>query len=146
MNDLDQRVRSSFETQGMMKTLGARLLRVAEGEVEIEMPSSPAFSQQRGYAHAGSITSVVDTACGYAALTRAPTSAHDVVTAEFKVNFVRPAIGARFVAVGKVAQAGRTMAVATGEVRAYAGAGEGYKVVALMQATLVYFLADASGG
>ena len=61
-----------------------------------------------------------------------------MVTAEFKVNFMRPVIGRRFLAVGKVVNAGRSMAVCTGEVRAFAGDGEDYKVVALMQATMVY--------
>jgi len=139
MNALHERIRASFDAQGLMTTLGARLAHVSEGEVHIAMPFAPALSQQHGYAHAGSITSIVDSACGYAALTRAPSSGHEVVTAEFKVNFMRPAIGRRFVAVGKVVQAGRSMAVATGEVRAFAGEGaDDYKVVALMQATMVF--------
>jgi uncharacterized protein (TIGR00369 family) len=139
MNALHERIRASFDAQGLMATLGARLAHVGEGEVHIAMPFAPALSQQHGYAHAGSITSIVDSACGYAALTRAPSSSHEVVTAEFKVNFMRPAIGRRFVAVGKVVQAGRSMAVATGEVRAFADDGaDDYKVVALMQATMVF--------
>jgi len=138
MTDVSQRIADSFSVQGLMATLGARLAQVAEGEVHIAMPFSAALSQQHGYAHAGSITSIVDSACGYAALTRAPGAQHEVVTAEFKVNFMRPAIGRRFLAVGKVVNAGRSMAVCTGEVRAFAGDGEDYKVVALMQATMVY--------
>lgn len=137
MSDLHERVSGSFQAQGLMKTLGARLTHVAEGEVHIEMPFSPALSQQRGHAHAGSITSIVDSACGYAALTRAPAGC-DVVTAEFKVNFMRPAMGRRFLAVGRVASAGKTLGVCTGEVRAFGGEGEDYKVVALMQATMVF--------
>lgn len=139
MNALTERISTSFNAQGLMKTLGARLTQVADGVVEIEMPFSGALSQQHGYAHAGAITSIVDSACGYAALTRAPTDRHEIVTAEFKVNFMRPALGSRFVAVGTVVQAGRTIAVGTGEVRAYGDDGETYKVVALMQATFMYF-------
>jgi len=138
MNTMHQRIADSFAAQGLMATLGARLAQVAEGEVHIAMRFSTALSQQHGYAHAGSITSIVDSACGYAALTRAPSAQHEVVTAEFKVNFMRPAIGRRFLAVGKVVNAGRSMAVCTGEVRAFTGDGEDYKVVALMQATMVY--------
>lgn len=134
MNDIHQRIAGSFAAQGLMATLGARLVLAQEGEVHIEMPFSPAISQQHGYAHAGSITSIVDSACGYAALTVAPPGC-EVVTAEFKTNFMRPAIGERFVAVGKVNSKGRTLTVCTGEVRAFQGAD--YKVVALMQATIV---------
>lgn len=134
MYDLPQRVASSFAAQGLMATLGARLVRVQEGEVHIEMPFSAALSQQHGYMHAGAVTSIVDSACGYAALTVAPPGC-EVVTAEFKTNFMRPAIGERFVAVGKVNSAGKMLTVCSGEVRAFQGAD--YKVVALMQATLV---------
>ena len=139
MNDLHQRIAGSFAAQGLMATLGARLAHVAEGEVHIAMPFSAALSQQHGYAHAGSVTSIVDSACGYSALTCAPSAQHEVVTVEFKVNFMRPAIGRRFLAVGKVVNAGRNMAVCTGEVRAFAGEqDENHKVVALMQATMAY--------
>ncbi|WP_406622623.1 PaaI family thioesterase [Acidovorax sp. SDU_ACID1] len=137
MDELQQRIVGSFAAQGLMATLGARLALVQDGEVHIEMPFSPALSQQYGYVHAGAVTSIVDSACGYAALTQAPPG-HEVVTAEFKTNFMRPAIGRRFVAVGKVHSAGRMLAVCTGEVRAFADEGGDYKVVALMQATVVF--------
>lgn len=120
-----------------MTTLGASLAHVADGEVHIALPFSAHLSQQHGYVHAGAVTSIVDSACGYAALTRAP-QGYEVVTAEFKINLMRPAIGQRFVAVGQVANAGKLLAVTTGEVRAYAEGSADYKVVALMQATMVF--------
>ena len=136
MATLQQRIAESFDAQGLMTTLGARLVLVAPGEVRIEMPFSKAFSQQRGYVHAGAITSIVDSACGYAALTRAA-EGDDVVTAEFKINFMRPALGERFLAIGRVQSAGRTLSVCTGEVLAFQpGSAEG-KTIALMQATIV---------
>ncbi len=119
-----------------MTTLGASLALVADGEVHIALPFSPHLSQQHGYVHAGAVTSAVDSACGYAALTRmAP--GHEVVTAEFKINFMRPALGERFLAVGKVVSAGKMLLVCTGEVRAFSAGAADYKVVALMQATMV---------
>ena len=136
MNEFQQRIAASFAAQGLMATLGARLALVVEGEVHIEMPFSTHLSQQQGFVHAGAVTSIVDNACGYAALTRSAPGC-EVVTAEFKTNFMRPAIGERFVAVGKVQSAGRMLTVCSGEVRAFAGAGPDYKVVALMQATMV---------
>jgi uncharacterized protein (TIGR00369 family) len=137
MNELHQRIADSFSAQGMMSTIGARLLHVADGEVHIELPFSATLSQQRGFLHAGATTSIVDTACGYAALTKASAGA-DVVTAEFKLNLMRPALGRRFIAIGRVVSAGRLLTVCTGEVRAFAeGADDGdYKLVALMQATI----------
>ncbi|MFM0649114.1 PaaI family thioesterase [Paraburkholderia bryophila] len=118
-----------------MKTLGATLKSVSDGEVQIHLPFSSGLSQQHGFAHAGAITSIVDSACGYAALTKAPDGC-EVVTAEFKINFLRPAIGDFFVAVGNVANAGRKLVVCTGEVRAFVANEPGFKVVALMQATV----------
>ena len=135
MNELHSRIAESFNAQGLMRTLRAELVLVSDGEVHILLPHSSSLTQQRGYIHAGAITSILDTACGYAALTKAPAEC-DVVTAEFKINLVRPAIGDRFLAVGKVQNAGRLLTVCTGDVRAFTTPGDGYKIVALMQATI----------
>lgn len=136
MSELHERIAASFGAQGLMATLGATLDSVSDGEVHIALPFSARLSQQHGYLHAGAVTSIVDSACGYAALTKAPPG-FEVVTAEFKINLLRPAIGERFVAIGRVQSAGKTLTVCTGEVRAYAAAGSAHKVVALMQATIV---------
>lgn len=120
-----------------METLGAKLTHITDGEVHITLPFSSALSQQLGYMHAGAITSIVDSACGYAALSKVP-AGYEVVTVEFKINFLRPALGNRFLAIGKVQSAGKLLSVCTGEVRAFTDAGEAYKVVALMQASIVY--------
>jgi uncharacterized protein (TIGR00369 family) len=136
MSDLQDRIASSFNAQSLMTTIGARLALVADGEVHIALPFSKQLSQQHGYVHAGAITSVLDTACGYAALTKAPPE-FEVVTAEFKINFLRPALGDHFLAVGTVKNSGRLLTVCTGEVRAFSGTESAYKVIALMQATIV---------
>lgn len=130
---MNERIAASFNAQGLMATLGADLVSVADGEVQIGMPFSAQISQQHGYVHAGAITSIVDNACGYAALTRAPPEC-EVVTVEFKINFMRPAIGERFLAIGTVQNAGKLLTVCTGEVRALSGTE--WKVVAVMQATI----------
>ena len=136
-DDPKARVQRSFDAQGLMATLGARLEHVQTGEVHIALPFSTHLSQQMGFLHAGAITSIVDSACGYAALTQAP-AGMEVVTAEFKINLMRPGIGDRFLAIGKVQSAGRLLTVCTGEVRAYTGGLDGtHKVIALMQATIV---------
>src|SRR5512144_1361451 len=134
MNDIQERIAASFKSQGLMATLGAQLVSVADGEVQIALPFSENLSQQHGYVHAGAITSIVDSACGYAALTKAPPEC-EVVTADFKINFLRPAMGERFVAIGKVQSAGKLLTVCTGEVRAFVGTAS--NVVAIIQATIV---------
>ncbi|MGA7817181.1 PaaI family thioesterase [Caballeronia sp.] len=136
MTDLYDRINASFSAQGLMATLDAKLALVADGEVHITLPFAKRLSQQHGYVHAGAITSVVDSACGYAALTKA-SPGYEVVTAEFKINFLRPALGDRFLAIGRVQSAGRMLTVSTGEVRAYGPDDDSYKVIALMQATVV---------
>lgn len=116
-----------------MVTLRAELVLVAQGEVHIALPYSRELSQQHGFIHAGAITSVVDSACGYAALTVAPQDC-EVVTAEFKINLLRPAIGDRFLAIGKVRKAGKSLTVCTGEVQAFSGSSS--NLIAIMQATV----------
>jgi acyl-coenzyme A thioesterase PaaI-like protein len=63
----ESRIRSSFAQQGIMKTIGARLLSVDPGEVRIELPYSKAITQQHGFVHAGILSTIADNACGYAA-------------------------------------------------------------------------------
>ena len=124
------RVAASFARQAFMATLGAELVSVTPGEVTIAMPCRDALAQQQGAMHAGAVTAIVDSACGYAALSLMPPDA-DVVSVEFKVNLLAPARGDRLVATGRVVRAGRTLTVCAGEVRA------GETLVAIMQATMM---------
>src|ERR1043165_3949473 len=97
--DYEARIRASFARQRVMGTIGATLARVAPGEVEIELPFREDLTQQHGYLHAGIVAAVVDSACGYAALTLAPAGA-EVVSIEFKLNLLAPALGEGFVGSG----------------------------------------------
>ncbi|KGQ18599.1 Phenylacetic acid degradation protein PaaD [Lysobacter dokdonensis DS-58] len=133
MRDIQKIVSDSFAAQGLMQHLGARLVSIEPGEVRIAMAPSPEISQQNGFVHAGALTAILDSACGYAALTMAPDGS-DVLTAEFKVNLLRPAVADEFVAIGKVVKAGRTLTVCTSEVIGVRG-GES-KTIAIMQATI----------
>ena len=85
MSDIFERVSTSFHAQGLMHTLGASLLSVSDGEVQIALPYSKALSQQHGFLHAGAVSSIVDSAAGYAALTKAP-AGQEVVTAEHPIR------------------------------------------------------------
>jgi uncharacterized protein (TIGR00369 family) len=113
--DFEARVRADFARQGLMTTLGAELVDVSPGEVTISMPFRAELTQQHGYLHAGAITAIVDSACGYAALSLMPAGV-EVLTVEYKVNFLAPASGSRFIARGRVTKPGRTLTVCTGDV------------------------------
>ena len=134
--DYEARVRASFARQTFMATLGARLAAVAPGRVAIELPFRADLAQQHGFLHAGVTTALVDTACGYAALTLMPPGAA-VLSVEFKLNLTAPGSGARFRAEGRVVRAGRTLTVCAGELTAFAEGAEDGAVVALMQATMM---------
>src|SRR5215207_4936943 len=97
--DFEARVRASFASQGLMVTLGATLVRVFPGLVEILLPASRAVSQQHGFVHAGALASIADSAAGYAALSLMPPGA-GVLTAEFKINLMAPGIGELMMARG----------------------------------------------
>ena len=108
--DFERLVRESFEEQQVMRTFGARLTRIAPGEIEIELPYRETLTQQHGFLHAGVVTAVLDSACGYAALSLMPLGA-GVLSVEFKVNLLAPAKGEVLVARGRVLRAGRTISV-----------------------------------
>ena len=133
--DLEDRISRSLQRQRLLATLGARLARVADGEVDIELPWSDSIQQQHGFAHAGAIATIADSACGYACLTRMPAGSA-VLSVEFKINLLAPATGERFLARGRVVRVGRTVGVATAEVVAQSSARPD-RSVALMQATMM---------
>ena len=105
----------ALRSQGLMQHLGAQLTAVSPGEVVIELPTSPNLTQQHGFVHAGAVTAVVDSACGYAAISLLPPD-YDALTIEFKVNLLAPATGVKLIAIGRVLKPGRTITVCQGEV------------------------------
>ena len=130
----ESRVRNSFDKQGVMKTIGAKLVKVKPGEVHIEFSFVKSLTQQHDYIHAGIITTVVDSACGFAAYTLMPADS-EVLTIEYKVNFMSPAKGDRFKGIGRVLKPGRNITVCTGDVIAIDKEKE--KIVATMLATMI---------
>jgi uncharacterized protein (TIGR00369 family) len=134
MTTRDERIRSSFLKQAFMSTLGAELAVVGEGVVEIRLPFSTKLTQQNGFLHAGAVAAVLDSACGYAALSVAPAD-HEVLSVEFKINLLAPAVGESFVAKAQVKRAGRRVTVCTAD--AFAVKRERQKVIATMLATIM---------
>ncbi|MBK9082633.1 MAG: PaaI family thioesterase [Rhizobiales bacterium] len=137
---IEAKVRASFAAQSAMRTIGARLASVRPGAVEIELPAADHINQQQGFAHGGVIGMILDSACGYASFTTMPLDC-EVVSIEYKINFLRPAVGERFVARGRVTRPGRTVAVAQGEVVAVTNGAE--QTVAVMLATMAVVKAPA---
>lgn len=132
--DYEARVRESFARQTVMATLGASLTSVEPGRVSITLPYNAALAQQHGYLHAGVVSTILDSACGYAALSTAePGTA--VLAVEFKVNFMAPAKGDRIVAHAHVKKSGRTLAICAGDAVAYDNGTE--KTVATMLSTIM---------
>jgi len=127
-------IETSFGRQSLMSSLGAELEEVSPGEVVISLPFRSDLCQQAGFIHAGVLTAIVDSACGYAAMT-VMLEQSEVLTVEYKVNFLRPARGERFQAKGRVLKAGKTLTVCLGEVFAWEGAKS--QLVAMMQATMI---------
>ena len=130
----EQRVRASVGLQNVMRTIGANLVAVTPGEVIIELAFRDDLTQQHGYLHAAIVTAIVDSACGFAAYSLMPPEAA-VLTIEYKVNFLAPAEGLRFIAHGRVVKPGRTITVTTGDVVAETKVGP--KPIATMLATVM---------
>ncbi|WP_424813328.1 PaaI family thioesterase [Roseococcus sp. YIM B11640] len=125
----------SFAQQGLMRVVEARIAEVEPGRCVIEAPFRKTLTQQHGYLHAGVLTMLADNACGYAALTLLPPG-QEVLTAELKVNFLRPARGTLAIARAEVLKPGRTLTVARAEVWMRQEDGS-ETLCAAMQATLV---------
>jgi uncharacterized protein (TIGR00369 family) len=130
----ESRVRTSFDAQPAMATIGARLTRVAPGEVDVELPFRADLTQQHGFLHAGIVAAALDSACGYAAFTLMPADA-GVLSIEFKVNLLAPAQGERILVRGRVVRAGRTISVCQGDAFAVRDGQERH--VATMTATMM---------
>ena len=133
-------VRASFARQGLMRLIGAEMLELRPGSCTIRLPYSAAVGQQAGFFHGGVVGAVGDSAGGYAALTTMPPGS-EVLSAEYKINFLRPAAGSYLLAVGTVLRAGRTLTVARVDV--HCGEDGAPVLCAAIQQTLVRVVAAA---
>ena len=134
INKMVDRITRSFESQSMMKTLGARIHNIQKGKVMIEAPILPSTLQQQGYGHAGLTFSIGDSAAGYSALTLLPED-QEVMTAEIKINLLAPAEGELLLAEGKVVRSGKRLVIVTSEIKVL---NDGQtKLIAIIQGTMV---------
>src|SRR6266478_5485436 len=130
-----EEIRRSFARQTIMALIGAELTRIDPGLIEITLPYRTDLTQQHGYLHACVVTTIADSACGYAAYSLMPLGS-EVLSVEFKVNLLRPARGEKFVARAEVIKAGRTLTVVRADVFGIGGNGD-KELVATMQGTMI---------
>lgn len=139
--DFARRVQESFSRQSFMTLLGARLVHIAPGAVDIEVTARDDLNQQHGFFHAGVTTSIADSAAGYAAFSLFSENA-SVLTTELKINLLAPAAGEKLVARGRVIKPGRTLAICRADVYAISGAQETHAATALLTMMQMNGMAD----
>jgi len=133
--NFETKVIDSFAKQGAMATIGGELVSVKPGFVVLELPFSEKITQQHGFVHAGILTTMLDSAAGYAAFSLMESSAA-VLTIEFKTNLMAPAKGDRFRFEGKVVKPGRTITFCEAEAFALTAEGKETKITT-MSATMM---------
>ena len=141
--EVEERVRESFARQKLIHTLNGEISHVSPGELHISAPFDERFTQQDGFLHAGIVTTLIDSACGYAAYTLMPENSR-VLSVEFKVNFLNPAQGQHFRAEGRVIKPGKTLTICEGKMFALDDGQE--NLIAVMQATMICVPATVERG
>ena len=135
--DYASAVRESFGRQGLMQTLGARIIKLEPGLCTIEVGFTPGVSQQAGYFHGGVVGAIADVAAGYAAYSLMPAGS-EILTVEYKINLIRPALPPTLRAEGRVLRAGKTLTVCRADVYHAKEGGSGpLEACALLQSTLM---------
>ena len=105
VQDVQALLRAVNQSAAFNRWCGLEVTSASAGRVELAMPWRTEFGQYSGFLHAGMIAALVDTACGFAAVTVAGSG---VLAAHFSVNCLRPAQGEHFIARARVVKAGRT--------------------------------------
>jgi len=138
--DIRDHIKASFARQELMATLGAELLSVAVGQVEIGLPMTPKLGQQKGFAHGAVAFAIGDSAAGYAAVSTM-TPEDDVVTSEMGIHFLAPGKGDRLVARGSVIKPGKRLLVAQADVFALSDGQE--TLIARLTGTMIRVPSEA---
>ena len=129
-NDLN-RGRDILAAQPFSVLLGAQLTVFEPGVAELSIPIRQELLQQHGFVHGGVISYAADNALTFAGGSVLGTA---VVTAEYKINYLRPARGERLVALATVVHAGKRQAVCRCEIFDVSGSKE--KLCGVAQGTI----------
>ena len=132
MDEMLELGRQILAAQPFSVLIGAELISFSAGSAELKVSAKPELKQQHGFLHGGVVSYLADNALTYAGGTalRVP-----VLTGEFKINYVRPALGERLVARATAVHVGKTQAVCRCDVFAVGQAGE--RLCAMAQGTIV---------
>ena len=128
-------VAASFASQGALRGIGAVLETIEPGRCVIRVPYAEAVTQHHGFFHGGVIGMAADGAGGYAAMSLCEPG-WQVLTVEYKINFIAPAAGTAIVATGHVVRAGRALIVTRLEVSVLDAHGRA-RVCAVAQQTIM---------
>ena len=132
--EFETMVRDSFSKMAMMEFLGARLSSVEPGAVEVQLLHRKELLQQHGLFHGGITTTILDSAGGYAAFSLFKPG-DEILTVEYKVNFIAPANGDKLIARGEVVKIGKSLSITRGEARVIKSGKE--TLCAVMQQTMM---------
>ncbi|UQX86794.1 PaaI family thioesterase [Jatrophihabitans telluris] len=135
-----RQAQEAFAQQGLMDTLQAEIVRIEAGRVDVAMPVRPEITQQDGFVHAGAVTAILDTACGFAASTLMPPGS-GVLSVDFTVHLMRPSVGEQILAVAEVVKPGRTITFVRAEAFAIRANGDRVSC-ALMTASMATISPD----
>lgn len=131
MSDFLDFGRAVLRTQPFSSLIGASLAHFAPGEAVLEVPISEQVKQQNGFVHGGVVSYCADNVITFAG---GSVLGAGVVTSEFKINYLRPAVGDKLVARASVMHAGKTQAVCRCEV--YAVTADEERLCAAAQGTI----------
>ena len=132
MDDIQSFARQVFASQPFSQFIGAQLTSSARDSAELTLPIVEHLKQQHGFVHGGVISYLADNTITFAGGLALNGNA---LTAEFKINYLRPAIGDYLVARAKARSIGKRQAVCQCEVYVVNGSEE--KLCALAQGTVV---------
>lgn len=123
-----------FNKAPFLKHINGQLVDLHEGYCELMINISEIHLQQNGFVHAGIQATLADHACGMVAATIAP-KGKTILSIEFKMNMLRPAVGEKLIAIAKIIKGGKTIVVTEAEV--FVSKGDEKKMVSKMQATMI---------
>lgn len=126
-------VERTVAAAAFVQYLGIELIDMAPGQIRASMPIRPEHGQQAGTVHAGVQTTLADHCAGAAAGSLAPPG-EGVVSVEFKMHMLRPAMGERLYCVARVVKPGRRFAIVEADVHT----GDPAKPTARLLGTMAY--------
>jgi uncharacterized protein (TIGR00369 family) len=131
MEDLFEFGKAILESQPFSQLIGTQLIGFEPGYAELSLEIKDELKQQHGFVHGGVVSYLADNCLTYAG----GSMLGDSVTAEYKINYLRPAIGNTLVAKATVVSSGKTQAVC--ECKVFARNDSDDVLVALAQGTIV---------